>query len=339
MRFLPVLRKPFNLEPRNPFQMYARRVAPPCGPRSPCGCGGSFWCPRWGLTDPLGLSHNVAMYQAGGGTPVNNVVLTFDDDAPGALPNETPLSSGSYKPTNCGSTTDPFDPPAPGPPFAATLAAFNGGNPNSQWRLYALDNTDGDVGRIDGWRLGIIAAPTIGRCANPFSLTNGPDTFAGGVGGDNVSALAGNDTVRGNGNRDCLSGNFGNDRINGGNDADRLRGSSGNDRMNGDSSNDQVGGDSGNDRASGGSGNDRVSGGSGRDGVAGNSGADTLSGGPNGDRMSGGSGRDRIAGNSGNDRIRARDGRRDRINCGSGRDAVSADSFDLVRRNCERVRK
>jgi Ca2+-binding RTX toxin-like protein len=269
----------------------------------------------------------VLMSQAGDGDSVSNVVLTFDDAAPGLLPNESQITSGSYKPTNYGSTTEPFDPPAPGPPFATTLAAFNGGNPNGQWRLFALDNSDGDVGRVDGWKVSLTTTPNVGRCANSFGLTNAPDTFTGGLGGDRVNALGGNDTVRGGPNRDCLAGNSGADRVRGDSDADRIRGNSGNDRVSGDSSNDRVAGDSGNDRASGGSGNDRVSGGSGRDRVSGNSGRD---------RLSGGRGRDRIAGNSGNDRISARDGQRDRVNCGSGRDSVRADRIDVLRR-CERV--
>ena len=67
----------------------------------------------------------ILMSQAGGGGPVNNVVLTFDDAAPSLLPNASQIISGAYKPTNYGSTTEPFPPPAPGPPFATTLAAFN----------------------------------------------------------------------------------------------------------------------------------------------------------------------------------------------------------------------
>ncbi len=289
------------------------------------------------LVGPAG-QRLILMSEAGGNFPVSNAFLTFDDAAPTLLPNDSQITSGGYKPTNYGSTTEPF-PAAPGPPFATTLAAFNGANPNGQWRLFALDNENGDVGRLDGWRVSISAVPVAGRCANLFTLTNAPDTFAGGSGGDRVGGLAGGDTIHGGANRDCLSGDSGNDRINGDSDRDRIRGNSGNDRLSGDSSNDSVAGDSGRDRASGGSGNDRVSGGSGRDRVSGNSGGDILSGGPSGDRISGGSGRDRIAGNSGNDRIGARDGRRDRVNCGSGRDFVRADSFDAIRRNCERVSK
>jgi hypothetical protein len=44
-----------------------------------------------------------------------------------------------------------------------------------------------------------------------------------------------------------------------------------------------------------------------------------------------------MSGGSGNDRIKARDGRKDRIDCGSGNDRVTADKKDKVAKNCEHV--
>jgi Tol biopolymer transport system component len=101
---------------------------------------------------------------------------------------------------------------------------------------------------------------------------------------------------------------------------DRLRGLGGNDVLNGGDGNDCLEGGSGNDRLNGGRGNDRLVGGSGRD---------VLTGGP---------GRNTYLAGAGNDTIRARNGRRETINCGTGRDLVIVDRSDRVR-GCERVRR
>jgi RTX calcium-binding nonapeptide repeat (4 copies) len=71
------------------------------------------------------------------------------------------------------------------------------------------------------------------------------------------------------------------------------------------------------------------------DGRAGN---DTLLGLSGADVMVGGPGRDAIAGGRGDDRVPAHgDGTRDRIGCGAGRDIVTADTADIVQRDCEVV--
>jgi hypothetical protein len=54
------------------------------------------------------------------------------------------------------------------------------------------------------------------------------------------------------------------------------------------------------------------------------------------DRLVGTRRRDKICALAGNDQIRARDGRRDVIDCGPGQDRVRADRLDVTR-NCERV--
>jgi Tol biopolymer transport system component len=102
---------------------------------------------------------------------------------------------------------------------------------------------------------------------------------------------------------------------------DRLRGLRGNDRLNGAAGNDCLEGGAGNDRLTGGTGNDRLFGGSGRD---------LLTGGP---------GRNAYFAGAGNDTVRARNGRREVINCGKGRrDLAVVDRRDRVR-GCERVRR
>jgi subtilisin-like proprotein convertase family protein len=97
------------------------------------------------------------MSDAGGGSNVNNLTLTFDDAAPTAVPDGSPLVGGTFRPANYeGTSTDTFPAPAPGPPWSTVLAAFNGTNPNGTWRLFVRDDFAGLSGRISGgWRLTI----------------------------------------------------------------------------------------------------------------------------------------------------------------------------------------
>jgi hypothetical protein len=78
----------------------------------------------------------------------------------------------------------------------------------------------------------------------------------------------------------------------------------------------------------------------GRDRIKGKAGDDCLKGGRGRDRINGGLGFDTLKGGAGSDSIKSRDGEVDKIRCGSGRgDRVVADSVDVVRRGCERVRR
>jgi Ca2+-binding RTX toxin-like protein len=267
------------------------------------------------LVGPGGQSV-LLMSDVGGSTDINNVRLVFDDAAPTNLPDNGPITSGTFRPTNVG-TPDPFPSPAPGPPYGSTMSAFNGTNPNGAWRLFIFDDAAADTGQLVHWTLNITAAPNPGRCTNPFVLTPGGTSFDGGVGGDNIVALGGNDRVRGHNGRDCLFGGSGRDVLRGQGGRDRLFGASGRDLLIGGSNRDRLSGGSAGDRLSGGSSNDLILGGSGND------------------RLRAGGGRNRLFGGSGNDRLNSRNGRFDRDNCGSGFDRVRADSFDAVNGNCE----
>jgi uncharacterized repeat protein (TIGR01451 family) len=87
---------------------------------------------------------------------VNELTLTFDDDARSGLPDASGISSGTYKPTNFDTASDNFPAPAPGATFSATLSAFNGQNPNGNWSLYVQDDGSLDSGSItQGWTLSI----------------------------------------------------------------------------------------------------------------------------------------------------------------------------------------
>jgi subtilisin-like proprotein convertase family protein len=111
------------------------------------------------LVSPAGRAMTL-LSDAGGGTAVSNISLTFDDAANSQVP--TPVTSGAYKPTDV-TTGDNFPNPAPttfqaAPPAgAATLAStFNGTAPNGTWSLFVVDDAGADVGAFSGgWSISI----------------------------------------------------------------------------------------------------------------------------------------------------------------------------------------
>ncbi len=155
-----------------------------------------------------------------------------------------------------------------------------------------------------------------------------PPTKAGATGGD-----------------DMLTGTPGPDLICGLGGSDVIKGLGGNDTLFGDACGVTPSTRSllaakrgGNDSLFGGRGNDKLYGAGGKDRLFGERGSDTLYGGRGNDLLHGNTGRDRLRGGPGNDLIRARDGRRDTINCGPGRDRVRADNQDRLR-GCELIRQ
>ena len=52
-----------------------------------------------------------------------------------------------------------------------------------------------------------------------------------------------------------------------------------------------------------------------------------------------GAGSDWVYAGAGKDTVRARDGRRDHVDCGAGRDVARVDALDLVGDTCEIVRR
>jgi hypothetical protein len=97
----------------------------------------------------------VLMSDCGGGAALRSVNLTFDDGAASKLPDNTQISSGTFKPTNITTRApDSWPAPAPTPGSAGTLASFAGVDPNGIWSLYILDDEAGDSGRLaGGWAL------------------------------------------------------------------------------------------------------------------------------------------------------------------------------------------
>ena len=110
-----------------------------------------------------GNQNVLLMSDTGGFYPVANLNLTFNDAAASSLPDETALSSGTYRPTNYDANfmVDSFAPPAPTTgPYGSTLSLFNGTNPNGVWNLYVLDDTQGNNGVMaGGWALSVTAVP------------------------------------------------------------------------------------------------------------------------------------------------------------------------------------
>lgn len=120
------------------------------------------------LVGPEGQK-TILMTDVGGteANPASGVNLTFDDAASGALPDQGPLSSGTYQPTrgtdhtrNC-QVPSSFPAPAPEGPYGTSLSVFNGTNPNGTWQLYIIDDTTRDTGSITGWSLDISTTPVV----------------------------------------------------------------------------------------------------------------------------------------------------------------------------------
>src|SRR6185369_6073769 len=134
------------------------------------------------LVSPTGQKV-VLMSDAGGGTAINNVTLTFSDSA-SVLPDSGQIVSGTFKPTDFVSG-DTFPAPAPAGPYATSLSAFNGQSPNGTWSLYVVDDAANDQGSIaGGWSLTV----TTGQ-----STTNPPPaTLSVAVTTDRTSYVNGN---------------------------------------------------------------------------------------------------------------------------------------------------
>jgi Ca2+-binding RTX toxin-like protein len=95
-------------------------------------------------------------------------------------------------------------------------------------------------------------------------------------------------------------------------------------------------GTAGRDRLVGTAAADLIYGRGGNDVLLGGRGNDVLVGGSGNDVLDGGADLDRLFGGPGNDTLKARDGKRDLVDCGPGRDVAFVDRFDRLS-GCERV--
>ncbi|MFL6277533.1 MAG: C25 family cysteine peptidase [Blastocatellia bacterium] len=120
------------------------------------------------LVGPTG-ANALILSDVGGGTAASNVTLTLSDNAGGTLPDNGPLMSGTFKPTNIGTGAgDNFPSPAPVPTGNALLSTFNGTDPNGTWKLYVVDDNTSNAGTIaGGWSLNIL---TSSQSCNPANI-------------------------------------------------------------------------------------------------------------------------------------------------------------------------
>ena len=92
----------------------------------------------------------VLMSDAGGGAPIHNVELEFDDMASSMLPDGGLIDTGTYRPTNWEGASDDFVAPAPAGPYGSTLGELSDADPNGTWSLYVMDDFFLDGGTIEG---------------------------------------------------------------------------------------------------------------------------------------------------------------------------------------------
>ncbi len=114
------------------------------------------------LSGPVPTTNLLLMSDVGGTAAVSGLTIVFDDDAAGSVP--TPLSSGTFRPTDDDSDAPDAAFPAPAPIVnsATALATFNGAAGNGVWSLWVVDDATGDSGSISGgWCLTFTtASPT-----------------------------------------------------------------------------------------------------------------------------------------------------------------------------------
>jgi subtilisin-like proprotein convertase family protein len=126
----------------------------------------------------------VLMSDVGGSREVGNLNLTFDDTASAGLPDNTTLTSGTFRPTDF-EPGDVFPAPAPaGPLTGTTLGAFFGSAPNGVWKLFAVDDNGANAGSVAGsWNVNLqtsttACAFTLAPAVQSFPISGGSGSFA-----------------------------------------------------------------------------------------------------------------------------------------------------------------
>jgi hypothetical protein len=98
----------------------------------------------------------IVMSDAGGGDNVDLKTLVLDDQALNDLPQDGPITRGTFRPTDYDNMFDVDDFFATAPDTSGSgsaLSVFNGTNPNGTWSLYVVDDESVFGGQIDGWTL------------------------------------------------------------------------------------------------------------------------------------------------------------------------------------------
>ena len=113
-----------------------------------------------------------------GSYPISNITFSLSDQASYALPQNSEMAPGTFRPTdyaaNHTNTPHVFPPPAPSAPFTTNLSTFNGISPNGTWSLYVSDSGSG-VGNIaGGWGMALrtVSPPNLGSITNLSTWVN-----------------------------------------------------------------------------------------------------------------------------------------------------------------------
>jgi subtilisin-like proprotein convertase family protein len=142
------------------------------------------------LVSPEGDAQ-ILMSDACGSDTMAEDVMSFDDEAATAVSDGGPCNSGNFKPANYGGD-DTFGAPGPGTVSSASLASFDGEDPNGTWKLFVVDDVIALSGSITSWSITIttetaeVIIPgtgTSGRAA-PYPSAKTFNTPAGKVIGD-----------------------------------------------------------------------------------------------------------------------------------------------------------
>ena len=104
------------------------------------------------LVGPQGQNAMI-LSDLGGPNRADNLTITLRDGMAAPIGS---LASGTYAPHNIDFTTDPFPESVPTPLGGSALSVFNNTNPNGDWRLYVMDDTEPASGSLArGWTLDI----------------------------------------------------------------------------------------------------------------------------------------------------------------------------------------
>jgi hypothetical protein len=133
------------------------------------------------------------MSDAGGPNGISNNFITFDDE-PASMPNNgSLLLNFRYRPTNYQDfeasdyryIPDNMPSPAPAEPYATSLSAFDGENPNGKYELYVTDDFgNGMGGQIGSWSMNI----TAGASNDYFSEAQPINSASATIDGENIAA-------------------------------------------------------------------------------------------------------------------------------------------------------
>jgi hypothetical protein len=192
------------------------------------------------------------------------------------------------------------------------------------------------VGRLAarpaGLTLALVLATAVTASGDVINGGDGSERLEGTQRADVITGGPGDDRVRGHGGDDVLDGGLGSDDLSGGagSDAAIYHGVAPVRITLDDLANDGRAGERDNVQTD----IEAVYGSSGADDLLGSAGSDQLDAGDGDDRVDGNGGTDQLFGGNGSDVLRARDGRRDEVDCGSGADTAVLDTSDVAR-GCE----